>query len=106
MLRVPFNGGPREHFVFNVAEQSFEMDIWWQPQTQAWYATIIIDGTTVCTGQRIVAGTPMLRLPTFFEGEIMAVPLDDTATEPGLNDWGTSFELVHVSSVELAELLT
>ena len=98
---VPFNGSRREHFVFRVGRHAYELDIWWQPQTESWHVTIALDNEVLCTGERINPGVPLLRTGDPENGELIAVPVATDAEYPGVDGWGDEFVLVHFDPREI-----
>lgn len=106
MHRIPLTTNARLKFATRVEGHEFAFNIWWQPQTQSWHANIDIDGTRITSGQAVLAGVPMLRIPQTSFGEFIPLPLTENANagEIGRFGWDRDYALYHFSIEDIVAM--
>lgn len=105
MHRIPLTTNSRLKFATRVEGHEFGFNIWWQPETQSWHVNIDIDGTRVASGQSVLAGVPMLRIPQASFGEFIPLPLTETGGEIGRFGWDRDFGLYHFSIEDIVAMV-
>lgn len=76
--------------------QEISLRLWWQPSDTGWYATMEFPrGTPLVRGRRISLYSGLLDyLVTPFRGNIYCIEITGGFTEPSLDSWGISHQLV------------
>ena len=97
ILAVPVSNDARQTISTALDGQMVDMDIWWQPSDEHWYATVLFqnENEAIIAGRRMLHGIDVFAgVASRFRGTL--TPLGTTETI-GRNPWGTTHELIYRS---------
>lgn len=87
----------RQQFTTTLDSQRVSILLWWQPLTESWHYSLVVDGNLLAAGLRIVTGSRPTHNLIGFRGEIVVF-----GQGPLLRDsWGNTHEMYYYSEEEI-----
>lgn len=100
MQEIPLSSEPNQSFTLRLDGTRYGLTL--KEANGCMVADVEIDGVVVLTGQRIVAGTPIIPYRYIQVGNFVLLTTDDAL--PDYREFGSTQSLIYASPVELAAL--
>lgn len=97
---IPLQAIPNQQFTITLENHGFDIDI--SSSGGMTYATISKDGVTIISGERVVAGEPIIPFP-YLEGDtgnFTITTLNDAI--PDYTEFGSTQTLIYATAAEIA----
>ena len=103
MRVIQLNNEPDQSQHLVLGGQSVRIDVWWQPTSEAWYMTLLLNNTV-----RVIAGRQMSirrrligQRPSVFDGEFFVWPIHEgDLSVPRRRAWIDTHRLIYVTALE------
>lgn len=99
---IPLQAIPNQQFTITLENHGFDITLRSDSISGMTYATILKDGVTIVSGERVVAGGPIIPFP-YLEGDagnFTITTLNDAI--PDYTEFGSTQTLIYATAAEIA----